>query len=393
MKIVAVDIYDIKATWRRGWNPVIVRVRTDEGIYGIGEAGPAVGGGHAAYAGMVGDLARMHLIGADPLQTEYLWETMFRKTWLAQGGGLVVCAGISAIDMALWDIKGKAAGLPLNQLLGGPMRKSIRAYASQIHFNWPPNYEHPAVTPAQLAKAARRAIAEGFDALKIDPITYDESGGRGGLPVGGRVRRDRLELIRRRVAAVRDAVGDDVDIILETHAQPGVNAAIQIGQVMEGLNLLYFEEPVSSISVENMAKVAGSVNIPIAAGEHIATRWGFRPYLERQVVDFVQPDPAVAGGVSECMKIADMAHAYDVSVQFHCCGSPVVLAATLAMEAVIPNFIIHEYVGTTESPGNRALVTPEIRVVNGHFAVPEGPGLGVVLNEKEIAKYPCVTIQ
>lgn len=392
MKITEVEIYDVKAAWRAGWNPVIVRVRTDEGIDGIGEAGTAVGGGHAAYLGMVRDLANMHLLGADPLAVEKLWEKMFRKTWLAQGGNLLACAGISAIDMALWDIKGKAAGLPVREMLGGRTRERIRCYASQIHFNWPPDYANPAISPAQLAEAARRAVADGFDAVKIDPITYDEKGGRGGLEISGRIRRDRLDLIYNRVAAVRDAVGANVDIILETHAQPAVNAAIQIGRALEGLNCLYFEEPVASLSVDNMAKVAREVNIPIAAGEHIATRWGFRPYLERQVLDFIQPDPAVAGGISECMKIAQMAHAYDVSVQFHCCGSPVVLAATLAMDAVIPNFIIHEYVGTTDSPGNRLLVTPDIRIERGHFTLPQGPGLGVVLNEQEIAKYPSVKV-
>ena len=157
MKITEVDIYDVKASWRTGWNPVLLRVRTDEGIEGLGEAGPAVGGGHAAYLGMLRDLAKMHLIGADPLRSEALWETLLRKTWLAQGNGLVAAAGISAIDMALWDIKGKAAGMPIHQMLGGKTRERIRCYASQIHFNWPPDYAHPAVTPEQLGEAAKRS--------------------------------------------------------------------------------------------------------------------------------------------------------------------------------------------------------------------------------------------
>ena len=392
MKITSVDIYDAQATWCRGWNPVIVRINTDEGIYGLGEAGMAVGGGHNAYAGMLRDLAEMHLIGADPLNSEKIWETLLRKTWLAQGGGLVVFAGISGIDQALWDIKGKAAGLPVYQLLGGKTRDQIRAYASQIHFGWPVNYAKPAVSPQELAEAALRAVDEGFDAVKVDPITYDEKGQRGAWDVSGRIGNDRLNLIVRRVEAIRKAVGTDVDIILETHAQPGVTSAIQIGRAMEGLNCMYFEEPVNALSVDAMAKVAQNVKIPVAAGEHIATRWGFRPYFEKQILAVVQPDLGIAGGISEGKKIADMAHAYDVSVQCHCVGSPVAVAAALHLETVIPNFIIHEYVGTTGAAENRALVIPDLQVEKGKFTVPAGPGLGVMLNEKEIAKYPCVTV-
>jgi galactonate dehydratase len=199
-------------------------------------------------------------------------------------------------------------------------------------------------------------------------------------------------MIARRMAAIRDAVGSNVDIILETHAHPGVTAAIQIGRAVDGLDIMYYEESVSAASVDGMAKVAASVSVPMAAGEHIATRWGFRPYFEKQVLDVAQPDIGITGGISETKKIADMAHAYDVSVQVHTVGSPVIVAAALQVEAVIPNFIIHEYVAATGAPENRALVTPDIRIEKGSFAVPEGPGLGVVLDEKEIAKYPCVKV-
>ena len=392
MKITSVQIYDVQVTWRRGWNPVIVRIHTDEGICGVGEAGMAVGGGHNAYAGMVRDLAEMHLVGADPLKSEMIWENLLRKTWLAQGGGLVAFAAVSGIDQALWDIKGKAAQLPVYQMLGGKTRERMRAYASQIHFGWPVNYAKPAVSPEELADAALSAVAEGFDAVKVDPITYDEKGRRGAWDMSGRIGNDRLDLIYRRVEAIRKAVGTNVDIILETHAQPGVTSAIQIGRVMEGLGCMYYEEPVNALSVDDMAKVAQNVRIPVAAGEHIATRWGFRPYFEKQVLEVIQPDLGIAGGISEGKKIADMAHAYDVSVQCHCVGSPVAVAAALHLESVIPNFIIHEYVGTTGAPENRALVTPDLRVERGSFAVPEGPGLGVILDEKEIARYPHVTV-
>lgn len=392
MKIKSVDIYDIQAAWRRGWNPVIVRLNTDEGLYGLGEAGVAVGGGHNAYAGVVRDLAEMYLIGADPLQSEKIWETMLRRTWLAQGGGPVIYAGMSAIDQALWDIKGKALNTPVFQLLGGKTNETLRAYASQIHFGWPANYQKPAVSPEELAEAALNAVADGFDAVKIDPITYDEKGGRDGWDMTERISSRRLNLIYRRVEAIRKAVGPDVDIILETHANPGVTAAIQIGRAVEGLDCMYYEEPVNSNNVDAMARVAGNVKIPIAAGEHLYTRWGYRQYLEKQVLEVIQPDLCLAGGITEGKKICDMAHTYDAAVQCHCCGSPVTLAVALHIETVIPNFIIHEFVNTTGSSENCSLVTPELKPVKGHFTVPEGPGLGIELNEKAVAEYPCFRV-
>ena len=393
MKITSVDIYDVQATWRKGFNPVIVRVNTDEGISGLGEVGVAVGGGHSAYAGMARDLAEMHLIGADPLNSERVWETMLRKTWLAQGGGMVVFAGVSGIDQALWDIKGKAFNQPIYKLLGGRSRERIRAYASQIHFGWPPNYGKPAVSPEELGQAALHAVEEGFNALKVDPITYDENGKRDGWDMTARIPVARLNLIYRRVEAIRKAVGQDIEIILETHANPEITSAIQIGRALECLDLMYYEEPVNSNSAAGMAKVARSVKIPLAAGEHIYTRWGYRPYFEKQVLGYIQPDLSIMGGISEGKKVADMAHAYDIWVQCHCCGSPVTLAAALHLETAIPNFIIHEYVGTTGSAENRGLVTPDIKIEKGYFKVPEGAGLGINLNEKAMSRYPCVRVE
>ncbi len=393
MKITSVDIYDVQATWRKGFNPVIVRINTDEGISGLGEVGVAVGGGHSAYAGIARDLAEMHLIGANPLNSERVWETMLRKTWLAQGGGMVVFAGVSGIDQALWDIKGKVFNQPLYRLLGGKSRDHIRAYASQIHFGWPPNYGQPAVSPEELGQAALRAVDEGFTALKVDPITYDEKGKRDGWDMTPRIPAARLDLIYRRVEAIRKAVGPDIEIVLETHANPEITGAIQIGLALECLDLMYYEEPVNSHSSDSMAKVARSVKIPLAAGEHIYTRWGYRPYFEKQVLGYIQPDLSIMGGISEGKKVADMAHAYDIWVQCHCCGSPVTLAAALHLETAIPNFIIHEYVGTTGSAENRGLASPDIMIEKGQFKVPEGPGLGIDLDEKAISRYPCLRVQ
>jgi len=388
MKITSVDIYDVRAKWRRSWNPVIIRINTDEGISGLGEVGLAVGGGHNAYTAIVKDLTEMHLIGANPINSEKVWETMLRRTWLSQGGGPIIYAGVSAIDQALWDIRGKVMGMPIYKMLGGKTNDKIRAYASQIHFGWPANQEKPAVTPQELGEEALKAVADGFDAVKVDPITYDEKGQRNAWDVTKILSNDKLKLIYQRMEAIRKAVGPDIDIILETHARPEVTSAIQIGRAMEDLNCMYYEEPVNSNNVDAMTQVSQNVKIPIAAGEHIYTRWGYRQYFEKQALRVIQPDLCLAGGIGEGKKICDMAHTYDISVQCHCCGSPVTMASALHIEAVIPNFIIHEHVSSSGSKENRELVTPDLKPVNGYFTVPEGPGLGIELNEKLVAEYP-----
>jgi galactonate dehydratase len=391
LKIASVEVFDVPVGTAGRWNPVIVRINTDEGVSGIGEAGVAVGGGHNAYAGIVKDLAEMHLIGADPLDSEKIWETMLRRTWLAQGGGPIIYAGMSAIDQALWDIRGKAWGVPIYKLLGGKTNETIRAYASQIHFGWP-DYKTPAVSPEELAEASLRAVADGFDAVKVDPITFDEQGRLGNWDMTKRIDAPRLRLIVRRMEAVRAAVGPDVDIILEAHATPELTPAIQIGQALEGLGLMYYEEPVNSNSADTMATVSQGVRIPLSAGEHLYTRWGYRDYFEKKILAVIQPDLCVAGGIGEGKKICDMAHTYDVAVQCHCCGSPISVAAALHVETAIPNFIIHEYVATSGLPENRNLVTPDIEVRNGHFVVPEGPGLGIILNDAAVARFLRYTV-
>lgn len=155
---------------------------------------------------------------------------------------------------------------------------------------------------------------------------------------------------------------------------------------------MYYEESVKPLNASDMAKVAQNVNIPIATGERIYTRWGFRELFERQVVDVIQPDLCLVGGITEGKKICDMANTYDVTVQCHVCGGPVSTAAALHVEAVIPNFIIHEHVGQATMKGNRELVKQEMQPVNGYFDIPDTPGLGIELDDKVIAKYPCTKV-
>jgi len=390
VKVTSVEIWDVAAAWRRGWNPVILRVNTDEGISGLGEVGLPIGNGHNAYIGIAKDLAEAILIGKDPLQSEAIWESSIRHVWLGQGGGMIFFAGMSGIDMALWDIKGKVAKLPVYQLLGGKTNPKLRCYASQVHFGWP--NAKPANTPAEFGQNALDALKEGFDAVKVDPIWADEAGNRDGWDLNKVMTNAQLKLTYERVEGVRKAVGPDVDIILECHGHQEITNAIKVGQACEDLKCMYYEEPINSLNVDEMVKVSQNVRIPIAAGEHIYTRWGFRQYFEKQALNVIQPDLGVAGGITEVKKICDMAHVYGLSVQIHTCGSPIEIAAAVHVETAIPNFVIHENIAAGQAPENVAMCTPEIRVKNGSFTAPEGPGLGVELNEKAVAGYTKIKV-
>ncbi len=391
MKVTSVEIFDINIEVAPTWHPVLVRVHTDEGISGVGEVGLAYGTGHSAGAGMARNLAESFLLGADPFKTEALWERMFRGTFWAQGGGPVVYGGMSALDTALWDIKGKALGLPVYQLLGGKTNDALRTYASQIQFGWEAEWKELS-RPEEYADAARQAVAEGYDCVKIDPIMLDAQGKR-----GGNLRRilgnTQLRVFYERVKAVRDAVGPDVDIILETHSHPSATTGIQLGRLWEDLHCMYYEEPVHYLNVDLQEKVTRAVPMPMAAGERLYTRWGYRAYFEKQTLDVIQPDVCLVGGITEAKKVCDYAHIYDIAVQIHICGSPVSTAAALQVEAVIPNFLIHEHHTRSLKAHNRELCLQDYQPVRGRYAVPDLPGLGIELNDEVVMRSPRVVVR
>ena len=390
MQVISVEVFDLHMAEMPTWHPVIVRVSTDEGISGLGEVGLAYGTGHSAGAGMARDLAEQFVIGADPFQSEKLWETMFRSTFWAQGGGPVVFGGMSAIDTALWDIKGKTLGVPVYQLLGGKTNDRLRTYASQIQFGWSKTRQ-VLTTPEQYAEAARAAVAEGYTCVKIDPVMFDRDGQRltklAGVLTGAMLRE-----FHHRIAAVREAVGPDVEIILELHSIPSATTAIQLARVWEEFNCYFYEEPVHYLNVELHEFVARNVRIPTAAGERIYTRWGYRPYFEKQAMSVIQPDLGLVGGITEGKKICDYAHVYDITVQVHVCGSPVATAAALQLEAAIPNFIIHEHHTNALKDSNIALCVQDYQPATGFFEIPDLPGLGIELNEDVATRSPHFTV-
>lgn len=386
MKVTKVEIFDINVEPMPMWHPVIIRVHTDEGITGLGEVGLAYGTGHTAGAGMVKNLAENFVLGADPFKSEKLWDTMFRSSFWAQGGGPVVYGGMSAIDIAMWDIKGKAMGVPIYQLLGGKTNDQLRTYASQIQFDWDKEWRMLG-SPEEYAEAARKAVAEGYDCVKIDPIMLDEKGNRT-TDLRKIFRHDKLQMYYERVKAVRDAVGPDVDIILEVHSHPSATTGIQLGRIWEDLNCMYYEEAVHYNNVGLQEKVTGNVRIPMAAGERLYTRWGYRPYFEKQLLDVIQPDLCLVGGITEGKKICDYANIYDIHVQVHVCGSPISTAAALQLEAVIPNFLIHEHHTQAIKAHNRELCMQDYQPVNGMYTTPDLPGLGLELNDEIVYRSP-----
>jgi L-alanine-DL-glutamate epimerase-like enolase superfamily enzyme len=390
VKITKVDVMQVQTRGNPTWRPILCRVYTDEGIYGDGEAALAYGTAAPAAFGMIQDLAKL-VIGMDPLDNEVIWDKLYKTTFWGQNGGPVVFAGISAIDIALWDIKGKFFNVPVYKLLGGKRRDNLRSYASQLMIGW--RTVKPACKTEDYVRYALEAVAEGYDAIKTDFFIWD----RDGRPFTDEDRTRLLkpyyiDLIEERVAAVREAVGPNVDIIMENHSLLDALSAVQLGQRMRKYNLFYFEEP--NTPTPKMAKYIGDkIDIPIAHGERVYSRWQYAPYFENLSVQVIQPDLGNTGGLTEGKKICDMAYVYDVSVQLHVCGSPLSTAAALHLECVIPNFVIHEHHVNSIQPWNIELCVRDFQPEKGRYKVPELPGLGNEISDYAFENSYKITVQ
>lgn len=382
MKITKVETLEIDLSGQNGlalWRPIFARIYTDEGITGIGEAGLAYGTASESVAPMMLKLAERFLIGKDPNDTETLWEHMLRRSFWAQGGGPVIFGAMSALDSALWDIKGKAAGLPVHRLLGAETPEPLRCYASQLHFGWESDsqlYDKP----SDYLKTAQKVRAEGYDCVKVCPV-YVAAGGERARKRAIYTPAER-KLARARMEAIREGVGPDTDIIIELNALTTTASSLQLLNLFADLDILFVEEPTHYNSPEAHIKVANQSPIPMATGERLYTRWGFLPYLQAGSIDMIQPDIGLVGGISEGMKIAHLAHTFDVGVQAHICGTPLATAMALQFEAAIPNFEIHEHHSFSLKACNRELFEEDLQPVNGRFAVPTAHGFGMTLRKE-----------
>lgn len=379
MTVTRVNIYIVRIGGR---SPVLVQVLTDTGLSGVGEAALAYGTGPTAAAGMVKDLAEGFLLGRDPSRIEAIWSEMYDHTFWAKGGGPVVFAGISAIEQALWDIKGKDLGVPVHELLGGRIWDSVRAYANGWSFR--------CVTPDEFAREAMRAIADGYTALKFYPLATAELDAHGHLRHVSHRSIDRAAERRaiERVRAVREAVGPDVDLMLDMSAELTTDAIIRLGRRLEHYDIFFFEEPVDPFDVDALKKVSEHVHLPLAVGERLYTRYGFRRVLELHAADILQPDVGTTGGIMEAKKIAAMAEVYTMRIAPHNAGSPVATAASLQLDACIPNVLIQELY-PYRAPELYEIVDrpPELEVHSGLLPISSRPGLGVELVEEKVRPF------
>ena len=298
-----------------GRNLCFVRTYTDEGIVGVGECAACYGAGSKALRSMVEELAELFLLGEDPRHIERHFRQMRVGSFWGRTPSPIIYSAISGIEQSLWDIYGKSVGLPVHMLLGGPVRDRIRLYANGWFHAVEPR------TPEAFAEAAQGVVADGYTALKFDPFTLLRERDPN-LPEG---------LLRRVVAmvsAIRDAVGPEVDLLLEIHGNLELAAAIRLARAVEGFGLLFYEEPIEPANPEAMAAIQRSTSIPVATGERLAGREAFRPYLEANAVGVIQPDTGICGGLLEAKKIAAMAEAYRVTVAPHnYCGPVNTMAA------------------------------------------------------------------
>ena len=342
-------------------NYVFVKIETDEGITGWGEATA----GPLAVATMVDEFGEI-LIGKDPHRIEQHWQTLYHHFHVR--GGVVQLSAISGIEIALWDIKGQALGVPVYELLGGKMRENIWCYG-----RW------DGLTPELAVENALRHTEQGLTALKGDPFDHR------GLFIP--IEAERVAV--QKLAAVREAVGDDVELLVEVHGRLAPADAIRIGNAMEPYRPFVYEEPVPPQNLDALTRVAEAVNIPLATGERHLTKWDYTDLLSRQIVKMIQPDIVQAGGILELKKIAAMAEAHYVGFQPHNPYGPFCTIASLHVDACTPNFMIQE--GGIHPWFQDATVGDFPQQKDGYLPLPTDPGLGVAMNEDWLAANPWRT--
>ena len=384
MKIKKIDVLQVK-TSAPNWRPIFCRIHTDAGIYGDGEAALCYGNAAPGVFGQIKEFASL-IVGMDPFEIDPIWEKLYKDTFWGMNGGPVIFAAISAIDIALWDIKGKALKAPVHELLGGKCRDSVRCYASHLQYCWPELFTRDVVEFAQCTedykKFARLALDDGYDAVKYDFFSFNLEGTRPTRDEHERVLPPKfLNMNEERMAAVREEVGPKVDIIVENHSRNDAIGGIQLANLLEPYGVMYFEEP-NTPSPYTAEYISRNTNIPIASGERIYSRWQYIPYFEKQSLQVIQPDIGKCGGLSEAKKICDMAHIYDICVQPHVCASPLSTTVALHLEAVIPNFVIHEHHINNRLLSQQYITKFNPQPVNGMLPIPEEPGIG-----NEITQY------
>lgn len=349
MKITKLETLFVQPRW------VFLKMHTDEGLVGWGE--PIVEGWSQATAAAVQEMGR-YLIGQDPRRIEHHWQALYRGAFYR--GGPVLCSALSGLEQAMWDITGKALGVPVYQLLGGAVRDKIRIYCGA-----------GGATAQACVESGRAARERGFTAVKtglFDAVRFVESPRF-------------VEQAVERMAGLREGVGKSVDIGVDFHGRVSPAMAIRLARALEPYEPLFIEEPCLPENVDALVTVARSTTVPIATGERLFTRFGFREVLEKGAAAILQPDLSHAGGILETRKIAAMAEAYYAALAPHCPLGPIALAACLQVDACTPNFLCQEQVCL----GEGYLKTP-FAFEAGYIPLPTGPGLGIEVDEVAVAE-------
>ncbi|MEW4307102.1 galactonate dehydratase [Rossellomorea marisflavi] len=359
MKITGYELFQVPPRW------LFLKIETDEGITGWGE--PVIEGKAATVKAAVEELMQT-LIGKDPARIEDHWNMMYRSGFYR--GGPILMSAIAGIDQALWDIKGKFYDAPVHQLLGGACRDSIKVYS------WIGGDR-----PSDVGKAAKEVVDRGFEAIKMngtEELQYIDS-------------HQKIDQVLERVAAIRESVGPYVGIGIDFHGRVHKPMAKILAKELEQFRPMFIEEPVLPENNEALREIAAHTNIPIATGERMFSRWQFKPLLTDGYVDIIQPDLSHAGGITECKKIISMAEAFDVAVAPHCPLGPIALAACLQVDATSHNAVIQEQsLGIHYNVGSDLLdyiVDKDVfRYEEGFVEIPQGPGLGIEVNEEVVRK-------
>ena len=359
MKITKLTTFIVPPRW------CFVKIETDEGITGWGE--PVVEGRAHTVAAAVEELAD-YLVGKDAGLIEDHWTIMYRAGFYR--GGAIHMSAIAGIDQALWDIKGKALGVPVHALLGGQLRDRIRVYS------WIGGDR-----PGDTARMARECADRGFTAVKMngtEEMQFIDT-------------HDKVDAVLERVQAIRTEMGPNFGIGVDFHGRVHRPMAKVLAKELEPFKLMFIEEPVLSEHAEALKEIANHCSTPIALGERLFSRWDFKNVLHAGYVDIIQPDPSHAGGITETRKIAAMAEAYDVALALHCPLGPIALAANLQLDAVCYNaFIQEQSLGIHYNQGSDLLdylVDPGVfHYQDGHVAIPQAPGLGIEINEEFVRR-------
>ncbi|MFS0726630.1 galactonate dehydratase [Paenibacillus sp. 1P07SE] len=366
MKITDVTTLIVYA-YRTNWT--FVQIHTDEGITGVGEA--TLEYNEQALLGAIEDI-KPYLIGQNPLDIEAHYARIYRDRYFR--GGPVFMSALSAVETCLWDINGKSLGVPVYRLLGGKCRDRIKIYAN----GWFAN----ASKPEEFARQAVQACERGIRALKWDPF------GKAYLTLTNA----ELDKALQCIGAVREAVGSEVDLLIEGHGRFNIPTAVQVARELEPFKPLFFEEPIAPDYMEGLGQVKERSRIAIAAGERLYSKFEFRDLLAREAVDFIQPDVSHAGGIMECKKIAAMAESYHIPFAPHNPSGPVANAATLQLAACVPNFYILEIM-LTDVPWRSGLTDESLILEDGCLRIPDKPGIGITIDEEEARRYPWKPVQ